>query len=326
MISLACLVLAIMAIGLARRSGVGDQITWLHSTSYDGQTRSVIFRIITQNGRIAVDRYATSYPMNAADFSYDSLSHVRLDTPLLNRADPRPTMEEVGCYVLLDTKNRPTTGVCWPIGWVVGGLAVPSMVTVARAVRRWRIGRPAGRASAARPRAWAASLGVAVFLAAWWVRGYWVYDEIEWPFTPPGHHFELRTNRGLAQLRVDLDWPMEERGLNWGHRPLTDGYYLWADLSDNERFAGFGANRRPWSALYYGVLSAGQTRLINVPLAAPVLLAMVLPAWRAIAYVRKRRSSRAGRCAVCGYDLRATPERCPECGSVSPGLVGKEVG
>ena len=48
----------------------------------------------------------------------------------------------------------------------------------------------------------------------------------------------------------------------------------------------------------------------------PRALDRALPALWLLARRRRRRRSSSGYCLTCGYDLRATPDRCPECGVV----------
>ena len=53
----------------------------------------------------------------------------------------------------------------------------------------------------------------------------------------------------------------------------------------------------------------------------PLVLPLVLPAMWLASRARERSRTRAGLCPSCGYDLRATPDRCPECEYV-PTKVG----
>ena len=54
-----------------------------------------------------------------------------------------------------------------------------------------------------------------------------------------------------------------------------------------------------------------------VPAAMLVVIAASLcgPARRLQAKLLRRERMRGGLCPTCGYDLRATPGRCPECGN-----------
>jgi uncharacterized OB-fold protein len=48
------------------------------------------------------------------------------------------------------------------------------------------------------------------------------------------------------------------------------------------------------------------------------LALLILPMSRILSILRALRRNRldGGLCLTCGYDLRATPDRCPECGTL----------
>ncbi|HZZ43718.1 MAG TPA: hypothetical protein VFE58_12335 [Tepidisphaeraceae bacterium] len=66
----------------------------------------------------------------------------------------------------------------------------------------------------------------------------------------------------------------------------------------------------------------GQTsRMWCCPLWQVMALSFPLAALFAKHTISRRRRAQTGHCPACGYDLRATPDRCPECGRITPSLI-----
>jgi hypothetical protein len=54
--------------------------------------------------------------------------------------------------------------------------------------------------------------------------------------------------------------------------------------------------------------------IIGIPLWLTALVTAAMPVRSGLAFLSRRRRKRRGLCAFCRYDLRASNDRCPECG------------
>lgn len=85
-----------------------------------------------------------------------------------------------------------------------------------------------------------------------------------------------------------------------------------------------GFSRNVWAVPQIAVnemMATTRWAVTSIPL-WPIILAAAPGAWLLYRARRARRWQAEGRCAACGYDLRESPGRCPECGRET-GVVGR---
>ena len=174
----------------------------------------------------------------------------------------------------------------------------------------------------------AAALSFALCLASLtlWARSYTGSDSItrRWMTAADAHHSqhqsqEIQWTAGQMRFLVRHDTSFFPAHLTedaarprWSYFRYGKGHIGWdaPPATTTWNRLGFAAWETGWSASF----ADSQDRVWAIPAWLLCAALAILPAvWVYGAYRRHRRRL-IGRCIACGYDLRATPDRCPECG------------
>lgn len=165
------------------------------------------------------------------------------------------------------------------------------------------------------------SLLLCVTTVGLWVRSYFVFDAVNyvsWDFFYPARVTSLHGH--FAFVTLDMQVQPDTRGWSYENKRANTNeisdFLLLTDFFKLTRNLRIGIFK--WLS---GEIRDGKTvgaSVLVIPHATMTATFAVFPLTWLIKLIRTRRRARvrSGNCLECGYDLRATPDRCPECGTV----------
>ncbi len=177
------------------------------------------------------------------------------------------------------------------------------------------------------------SLVLCVLMVAFWIRSYFIFDGWDWSdgVRVPTAGYQVAWRKVLISEHGSVSFIMERefgafrpffQKLAANEVAFVRNLYISPipRLISPGWFLGFGYQTQIGHPVIADDLRPPPVELLRawtIPGWALVAATGALPAyWLTI--VRRRRAAQTGRCTHCGYDLRATPDRCPECGTIPP--------
>ena len=165
---------------------------------------------------------------------------------------------------------------------------------------------------------------------------------IFWQSKSGKNWYSLRLIAPLAAFLIGATWSCSKLLLEYDARECVIGSWRWTVVADRGHLSGSLSPADPLlpylqqksRPLAQGSKSWGvnglflswdgfpfRTWRLALPLWLLTVTAALLPIWSASIALRQFRRRKLHLCLQCGYDLRSSPGRCPECGAVVAGQV-----
>jgi len=128
------------------------------------------------------------------------------------------------------------------------------------------------------------------------------------------HRWRLDVRRDRSDIPLSIEGQGQLLSLRFSKQPESISFFelfLEVDHVEEHRVWGFDFRRTVMRPDWYDVeVQVAFAWLAFLPLSIPALAAIRLT-------YQKVTRPKQGLCARCGYDLRASPDRCPECGTAA---------